>query len=96
MDDTDMSGGDDLSMEPEIVVDLMSKLQDTNVILLITDRESDTDLPPPSAMVALEVNVTVEEISKLLQEFPSAKPPVLEAQSAGLAPNSGCPRTGRP
>jgi len=83
MDDTEMFNGDDLSMVPEIVVDLMTKLEDTNVIPLTAEMESDTDVLLPPAMVALEVDVAVEEISKLLQEIPSAQP---------LVPSSGCPK----
>jgi len=56
------------------------------------DWESDTDIPPPSAMVALEVDVAIGEISRLLQGSHRLQRQLSRGQlSRGLVLSSACP-----
>lgn len=71
-----MIGSDDLSMAPEIIVGLESKVQNLNADHESADRILDSpDLPSPVALVMLETAAAVEQISVLLQEIPLAQPP---------------------
>jgi len=65
---------------------MLAELEDTSAISDSAERELDTNVPPPLAMVALAVDVAMEEISKLLQEIPSAQQLALEASERGVSP----------
>jgi len=82
---------DHLGMAPVIVVDLESEIVDTSVDPMSADRESDTNVPPPSAMEALKVDMAVEEISQLLREIPLGQPPTSEAAESGSGPELSVP-----
>ena len=91
-DDTEMTGKDDLSMSPEIVVDMASELQDANVLPMLRDRELDTDVQPPPTMVAMKVDVAVEEIFWLLQEISRGSHRLQRRLGWDQVSSSACPK----
>jgi len=79
-------------MPPEIVVDLVTELLDNDILPMLHNRESDSDVPPSPALAVMEVDVAIREISKLLLQIPSAQPPVSEAAELEPGPSSVCPQ----
>jgi len=79
-----MTGEDDLGMPPKVVVNLATKLLETDILPKSCDCESDTDLPPPPALDVMEVDVATRNILKLLPEILSGQSPASEA--AGMEP----------